>query len=297
MAENSDISWTHNTFNPWRGCQKVSPGCLHCYADSLSKRNPKLLGEWGASGFRVIASEQMWKEPEKWNAQAAASGTRTRVFCASLADVFEEFTGEVRYHNASTAPGSDPQAYISVNDEMVPLNLSIIRRRLFALIDKTPHLDWLLVTKRPHNIRRMWPCPQDPHILEHCYHSLFRKNVWLLTSIENQEVADRRIPELAACRDLCPVLGLSCEPLLEPIRLPYKFETYIDWGIIGGESDRQNRFREMPYEPAIALAEQFIEKSVPVHIKQDSAREDGQQGRWPDHYWAMKQFPTPRGHA
>jgi hypothetical protein len=68
MSANSKIEWTDHTFNPWRGCTKVSPGCAHCYAETLSKRNPKVLGEWGAGKPRVLASEAMWREPVKWNA-------------------------------------------------------------------------------------------------------------------------------------------------------------------------------------------------------------------------------------
>src|SRR4051794_38669367 len=90
MATETKIQWTHHTFNPWRGCQKVSPGCAHCYAEQLSLRNPKVLGEWGPDGKRVIASESYWRLPLKWNRDAHKAGERRRVFCASLADVFED---------------------------------------------------------------------------------------------------------------------------------------------------------------------------------------------------------------
>lgn len=93
MGEVTGISWTHSTFNPWRGCQKVSPGCTSCYAETLSKRNPALLGQWGppaSGGTRVIASPAMWREPLRWNAEAAKTGRQHRVFCSSLADVFED---------------------------------------------------------------------------------------------------------------------------------------------------------------------------------------------------------------
>lgn len=131
MAENSKIEWTNHTFNPWRGCQKVSPGCQHCYAETLSKRNPAVLGEWGPNGKRVIASEAHWRLPLKWNKAAKLAGERHRVFCASLADVFED------------------------RPELVAP-----RVRLFHLISETPNLDWLLLTKRPENIRRFWGDPE-----------------------------------------------------------------------------------------------------------------------------------------
>ncbi len=126
MGEGSKIQWTHHTFNPWRGCTHVSPGCEHCYAEALSKRNPAQLGTWGAGGTRVVASEAYWKQPERWNRAAEAAGERHRVFCASLADVFED------------------------RPELVEP-----RERLWRLIVATPHLDWLLLTKRPENIARL----------------------------------------------------------------------------------------------------------------------------------------------
>src|SRR5689334_23137746 len=136
MSENSKIEWTHHTFNPWRGCARVSPGCEHCYAETWAKRNPAQFGTWGATGTRVVASDAMWREPLKWDRKAAAAGERHRVFCASLADV-----GEDR------------------------LDLMVPRRRLCELIVDTPNLDWLLLTKRPENLARLFP----QQILERCW--------------------------------------------------------------------------------------------------------------------------------
>src|SRR4051812_124663 len=89
MSTNSKIEWTHHTFNPWRGCTKVSPGCAHCYADRQALRNPMVLGIWGKDGARVAASENYWRDPIKWDAAAKTAGERHRVFCASMADVGE----------------------------------------------------------------------------------------------------------------------------------------------------------------------------------------------------------------
>src|SRR5688572_29932027 len=111
------------TFNPWRGCAKVSPGCTHCYAETLSKRNPAVLGTWGKDGVRAIGSDAYWRQPLAWNRAAKQAGERRRVFCASLADVFEDRP-----------------------DLVGP------RHRLVDLIQLTQHLDWLLLTKRPENI-------------------------------------------------------------------------------------------------------------------------------------------------
>jgi protein gp37 len=125
MAENSKIEWTDHTFNPWIGCQKVSPGCDHCYAESLAKRYGWV--EWGPHGERKRTSETNWRKPRQWNKSAAATGKRPRVFCASLADVFD-----------NQVPGQ-------------------WRSDLFDLIAATSHLDWLLLTKRPQNLVRMMP--------------------------------------------------------------------------------------------------------------------------------------------
>ncbi|MEL6706075.1 MAG: DUF5131 family protein, partial [Bacteroidota bacterium] len=111
MAANSKIEWTHHTFNPWRGCAKVSQGCKNCYAETLSHRNPGVLGEWGPHANRVIAAEAYWRKPLAWDRQAEAAGERHRVFCASLGDVFEDR-----------------------DDLLAP------RLRLFDLIRQTPHL-------------------------------------------------------------------------------------------------------------------------------------------------------------
>ena len=122
MAENSKIEWTDHTFNPWVGCTKVSPACDNCYAEAWAKRSGQV--EWGNHPRRVT-SDSYWRQPIKWNRIAARDGVRRKVFCASLADVFDNQV--------------DPQWRID----------------LFALINATPWLDWLLLTKRPQNIAKM----------------------------------------------------------------------------------------------------------------------------------------------
>src|SRR4051812_48906756 len=67
MGQNTKIEWCHHTWNPWRGCTKISDGCKFCYADRVSKRNPRTLGVWGPNGTRVVASEAAWHEVVKWN--------------------------------------------------------------------------------------------------------------------------------------------------------------------------------------------------------------------------------------
>jgi protein gp37 len=184
MSENSKIEWTDHTFNPWEGCQKVGPGCDHCYAET---RNARFAGgtavNWGPGAPRRRTSASNWELPKRWNAQAEAfmnqHGRRQRVFCASLADVFDNAV--------------DPQW----------------REDLFQLIAATPHLDWLLLTKRIGNVGNMLPVPFD-----------FAKqypNVWLGATITSQAEADRDIPKLLALD--ARVRFLSMEPLLGPVDL------------------------------------------------------------------------------
>src|SRR5262245_31212124 len=125
--ENTKIEWCHHTLNPWRGCQKVSEGCAHCYALAGSKRNPAVLGEWGPGSKRVFATEYYWRLPLTWDRRAQRAGERHRVFCASMADVFEDRP-----------------------------DLALPRLRLFALSAITPHLDWLLLTKSPEVAHRLF---------------------------------------------------------------------------------------------------------------------------------------------
>lgn len=260
MAENSKIEWTNHTFNPWRGCTHVHPGCDNCYAEAMSKRNPATLGVWGDKGTRVVASESMWRRPLKWDSAAKATGERHRVFCASLADVFEDWQGEI--HDSSGRVLLAHPVLTGVNAPW-PLTMDHVRRRLFDLIDATPNLDWLLVTKRPENVRRMWTIPAngiDPG--DQAY--LYRSNVWLLTSISDQATADAMIPLLLECRDLVPILGLSCEPLLGPV--DFGRIRGIDWVIVGGESGHGARPYDLAWPRSIIA--QCREAGVPVFHKQ-----------------------------
>jgi len=163
-----------------------------------------------------------------------------------------------------SAPASPPRSSLNMND---------VRVRLFKLIDATPHLDWLLLTKRPENIRRFWfgdEYSSDPKMAFPA-----RKNVWIGTTVENQEQANKRIPELLRCHDLSPCLFLSCEPLLGPVELIPRitdegFENHqginVDWVIAGGESGPNAR----PSHPDWyrSLRDQCEAAGVPFHFKQ-----------------------------
>lgn len=230
MAENTGIEWCDHTFNPWIGCTAVSPACDHCYAETLA--TTRLGVPWGPHAQRRRTGPQNWNLPRRWNAKAQREGRRARVFCASLADVF---------------------------DNAVPEDWRI---ELWRLIRETPHLDWLLLTKRPGNIRKMLPSSLDHG--DAAWSEGPWPNVWLGTTVEDQQRADERIPKLLAVP--AAVRFLSCEPLLGPVDLTNitgaeKSAEYgspvhgwsciwrnnglgrpwIDWVIAGGESGTGSR--------------------------------------------------------
>ena len=253
MAENSGITWTDHTFNPWMGCAKVSSGCHNCYAEALmDTRWGKV--KWGKIGTRVRTGEKNWNEPRKWNRRAEKSGVRARVFCASLADVFEDRAELVNW-----------------------------RADLFELIAETDNLDWLLLTKRPENVMQM-----IADVVGENPNAWLRRhpNVWVGTSVENQAAADHRIPILLSIP--CRLRWLSAEPLLGSIEMSQHLGTVhtdsagidaryaedgygpwvdgIGWVIAGGESGEVPR----PTHPewVRSIRDQCIAASIPFHFKQ-----------------------------
>jgi protein gp37 len=218
----------------------------------MSRRNPKVLGVWGDDGKRVVASESYWRQPFTWDRVAEEAGERHRVFCASLADVFED-RPELR------AP----------------------RARLFGLIGDTPHLDWLLLTKRPENFASLLPYSADPPA-----------NVWLGVTAEDQKRVEGRLPLLAVAPAV--VRFVSCEPLLGPVDLsPWLASAALGWAIVGGESGPRRRPMELVWLGAVV--DQCRAHGVPCYVKQDTAPRDGQQGRIPDALWAVKEHPASVG--
>ena len=201
MAKDSKIEWTHHTFNPWWGCAKVSPACTHCYAEAWAKRVGSTV--WGKDAPRRFFGDAHWNDPVRWHREALLQGVRRRVFCASMADVFER--------RAELHPWRD---------------------RLWRLIEATPSLDWLLLTKRPHNVHSMVP-----------WGASWPENVWLGCTAENQLWADKRVPALLEAP--AHVRFLSCEPLLGPLNLSRYLSAdpaqSIHWVIAGGESGAHSR--------------------------------------------------------
>lgn len=222
MAKNSRIEWTDHTFNPWWGCVKVSPACKNCYAEAWAKRVGAAV--WGPGSDRRFFGDAHWSEPLRWNKEAERSGRRHRVFCASMADVFEDRR-----------------------------DLDAWRERLAGLIELTPWLDWLLLTKRPEAAPGLAP-----------WGTLWPKNVWLGTTAETQAWVERRLPALVAVP--AHVRFLSCEPLLANLDLSLWLEPHIHWVIAGGESGPRSR----PTDPDWfrSLRDQCVSARVPFHFKQ-----------------------------
>ena len=310
MGTETKIQWCDHTFNPWRGCQKVNAGCTNCYADKTAKRMPDKFGVFGSEkqgGTRVVAAESMWREPVKWNKAAKTvwpALNRPRVFCASLADVFEDWTGPMLDHTGKRMYVNTTNGFLQAShDGMINggyrwLTMDDCRARLFRLIDATPNLDWLLLTKRPENIIDMWPnhdgvweskCdgPRD--------WDRYRDNVWLGTSVANQETAEQAIPELLKCRDLASKLFLSVEPLVGPVDLKkvgnhdgtsanlfdgnclyvgdiggadfaWTPRNFINWVIVGGESGPHARLCNVDWIRSVVR--QCADAGVPCFVKQ-----------------------------
>jgi protein gp37 len=234
MAENSKIEWTDHTMNFWVGCTKVSAACDHCYAESWAKRSghPEL---W--QGERRRTTPANWRQPHKWNLDRLGIGNpRARVFTNSLADFF---------------------------DNQIPYEW---RRDAWQVIARTPNLDWLILTKRPQNISKMLP---EDGIGEPWGDGW--SNVWLGTTVENQEEADRRIPHLLAVP--ARVHFISAEPLLGHLDLRSYLpmtsapnERAIRWVIAGGESG--GHARPMHPDWARSVRNQCAAADVAFFMKQ-----------------------------
>lgn len=260
MAENSLIEWTDHTFNPWMGCTKVSPACDHCYAENLMDTRYGQV-RWGAGQPR--RRTKSWAAPRKWQKQALLSGARPFVFCASLADVFDN---EV-----------DPAW----------------RADLFKLIEETPNLVWLLLTKRIGNVLAM---SQSARGLLYDKFGIIKPaplpaNVAIGATMANQFEYDRDRMKLAEVKSaLQPAFTFgSFEPLLGPIILD---KNAPDWIIVGGESGKQAR--PMDLEWARSLKRQSEELGRVFNFKQVGGRDSAKGG----HMLDGKQFfarpsPTP----
>lgn len=273
MGKNTHIQWCDHTFNGWIGCTKVSPGCKFCYAEHETfVRRERAHGRelWGPAGTRHITTPDYWKQPLKWNNDAWMECTncgergqlmgmmtnhwddlkgcyqstlrtmRQRVFCMSLADALEDLP-----------------------------ELILWRSNLVNLMEQTSNLDWLLLTKR---------IELAPDLLPYTwFNGLWPKNVWIGTSVENQAMADQRIPALLKCP--APVRFLSIEPMLEPVDIA-DFDA-VEWVIVGGESG--SKHRPFDWEWARQVRADCLAENIPFFMKQG--------GGYPDKQDRMEDFP------
>jgi len=206
VGEQTAIEWTDHTFNPWWGCQKISPACANCYAEGVGARFGGDDRLWGKGHAIRTFGDKHWNDPIRWDRKAAEAGVKARVFCGSMCDVFEALD-----------------------------DLDEHRARLWRLIEATPSLIWLLLTKRPEEVMARVPahwshragsgrgvCSCGINVLHGGVHEVgcrngWPDNVWVGTTVEDQQRADERIPRLL--RIPAPVRFLSCEPLLGPVDL------------------------------------------------------------------------------
>jgi protein gp37 len=221
MAKKTGIAWTDSSFNGWVGCTKVGPGCDLCYAEATNIRFAKG-ANWGAGAPRKLSSDGYWNLPLHWNKAALKSGKRHLVFCASLADVFDN---EV------------PQEW---------------RDRLWAVMKATPALTWQIVTKRIGNAKKMLPADWGDGY----------PNVWLLATVVNQEELNRDLPKLLttpatihglSVEPLLAPIDLAKAADINPETAHLWLDTDrvygLDWVIVGGESGRRAR----PFQQKWAL--------------------------------------------
>lgn len=266
MGSKTGIAWCDATFNPVWGCAEVSPACDRCYARTWAQR---FGWKWGVDAPRRLFGDKHWNEPVRWNRLAYRYDHRFRVFCASMADVFDN-------HPDWVAP----------------------RARLWQLIRDTPHLDWLLLTKRIGNAVSMLPADWGEGYA----------NVWLGITVVTQAEVDRDVPKLF--RTPARLHWLSVEPMIEAINVsghlwgpeepcaqcPRDIDCEcgwktrrelslpsIDWVIVGGESG--HGARPMQAQWVNDVLSDCTSASVPFFMKQ------GSQANWPT-FDEFKSFPA-----
>ena len=293
MGTQTKIEWADSTWSPWRGCTKVSPGCANCYAEALAARNPGVLGGWGKGAPRVLAKN--WDEPVGWNRKATQRFTEWS----------NRWDGTMRsmFKPQSVPPSpARPRVFPSLCDwldDEVPVEWLV---RFLRLIHETPHLGWLLLTKRPENwgkrLRAAHCAATGPvriAIAEwlDCNPPV---NVWLGVSVEDQKRAEERIPLLLETP--ARLRWLSVEPLLGPVDLtridaeqargsdlcmvnaltgeytdmwrPCEPPPQVNWVVIGGESGP--KARECHADWIRGLLRQCEGALVPVFVKQVGTR-------------------------
>ena len=309
MGESSHIAWTDDTWNPWIGCRKVSPGCKNCYAETLVN------GRMGRDfSKRVRTAPATFNAPLRWNKKpwvCDRCGEATQIFkdlASTGAGASCGKCGAMEFHrrrvfSLSLGDWLDPEVPVEWLADM----LDVVRR--------CPGLDFLLLTKRPDLFRKRigtcldndkgtFPDSYRIFLLAWLGETRFVRaepppNVWIGTSVEDQKRADDRIPALLKIP--AKVRFLSVEPLLEKVNLDFWYdaceEEYgpypgshnptneLHWVIVGGESGPHRR--DCGVAAIVDVARQCQEAGVPCFVKQDVSARPGQQGRIPDDIWSL----------
>lgn len=257
MGKTTEISWAHHTWSPWHGCFKVSAGCTHCYAESLSKRFGHSI--WGppATTDRRLMSDAHWRKPPIWSREAEAAGERRSIF-PSMCDPFEDH------------PMLDEQ-----------------RVRMWDTVRASPWLDWLMLTKRPENAERMLPPGYWPNV----WLGTSTENQEMADlRIPHLLKLRRRVPVLFLSVEpqIGPVqLGVGGQ-LYD---YGYGDGLGISWVIVGGESGPGHRpFKE---EWARSLRDECAAAGIAFHYKQLGGLHHADGGCLLDGV-EIKEFPTPR---
>lgn len=256
--EDTKIQWAHHTFNPWWGCEHAGPECDNCYAEAFSNRLGRKL--WGHVSDRLFFGDKHWGEPMKWDAKAKKAGARHRVFCASMADVLED------------RRDLDPQ-----------------RERLWRLIEDTPNLDWMLLSKRPSKFATLTP---------EWWHQDWPLNAWAGCTAGTQKTANVLIPQLVAATREASVRFVSAEPLLEEVSYGHLLGG-ISLLILGGESGAKARPMDIGWTRSAKTAARavgcavFVKQLGPHPYEGDSLgseqydlllkdRKGGEMSEWPE---------------
>lgn len=313
MSDKTNISYCDHTKSPWRGCEKKSAGCAGCYVEDFQRKFGDKLTD-----RRLVKSFEA--DVMRWN--------RKSLICD---DCGKGIDGEVQMPSVESPSliwCSDCHDYNSVHrprvfvslcdwlDDKVPVEWLA---DFLRVIHETPNLDWLVCTKRPENwqirLDHAIPSIDGPSTWAAAWlHGEPPHNIWFGVTCEDQASADERIALLLQIP--AKVRWVSAEPLLEPISFAgcpgtirdlvqaslnqeacEHFDTAnlrgVDWVVVGGQSGPKRR--DCGVEPIIDVAKQCAAAGVPCFVKQDCAARPGQQGRIPDAYWSLKQFPRSNG--
>lgn len=300
MGAKTKIEWCDHTANFFWGCSKVAHGCTNCYAETLSR----MYGQdvWGEKKPRRMI-KSVWSDVRRWNEKAKKDGVRRRVFVNSMSDFFEDYTGPMVNSNglklwvpSSTGFRENDEMLVSDRShvfpidslaEIRPIQIGDLRLAAFSLFNDCKWLDFLLLTKRPENIRKMWLANTGYDWL----------NVWLGTSFSTQEEADRNCQLLVDLKGFVPVLFASAEPLIERVKLKHE----LDWLIVGGESGPKARQFDVNWALYLAASRQpetsFFMKQMGSNVSDGrdalvfKDRKGGDPSEWEEHL-RVREFPS-----